>query len=175
MENKDSLLKNSLTYGLITGFVSIIYTVVLYIMNQIFNQALGFLGLIILIVGIVYGTKVLRDKFENGVISYSRALGSGVLIALFAAILGAIFNYVLYTVIDPDLMEKSFQYVEERFLEKGRFSEEQIEAIMERTRARSNPLKNSIWAVVLGTLSGFIISLITSIFIKKEGNPVVEA
>lgn len=173
MENKSAIWGNSITYGLITGFASIIYSILLYILDLTFNRGLSSISLIILLLGIFFGTKVLRDKYEGGIITYGRALASGVIIVFVAAILGAVFNYILNVYIDPGLAEKGFQFMEQKFIEQGRLTEDQIEMFMERAREKSSPIKTSLWSIPWIVFVGFIISLITSAFIKKDQQPAV--
>jgi len=171
MENKPNILKRAMNYGAIVGFASIIYTVILYITDMLFNRGLSMISILILIIGIFYGTKVFRDKANEGFISYGQALTSGVLIAFFSAIITAFFSYLLYVAIDPDLIEKSFQFMEEKFIEQGKLTEDQIEMFMEKARERSNPLKNSLMSIPISTFIGFLVSLITSAILKKEQQP----
>ena len=171
MENKSAFWGNSINYGLITGLATIIYSIILYIMNLTFNRSLGLLSILILLIGIIYGTKVFRDKNQGGFITYGQALVSGVIIALIVAILGGIFTYILNVFIDPDLTEKGLQFMEEQLVKKERFSDDQIEMIIERARERTNPIKSAFWSMLGTTVIGFILSLITSAFLKKEQQP----
>src|SRR6056297_368993 len=101
--NKDNpFIKMTMTYGLITGLVLIIYTLILYMTNNLLDQnfILGILNYVILIAGIIYGTKSYRDQYLNGYISYGKSLGTGVLISVFAGVIMGIFTYLLYEVID---------------------------------------------------------------------------
>ena len=150
--------------------VLIIYTILLYVFDALFSQALGFINYAILLVGIIWGTLVFRDKHNDGELSYGGALGTGVLISLFAFILVGIFSYILYQFIDPDLINKSIIATEEKMLERG-MPADQIEQFTDMQRKNSSPLKNSLLGIPLNTFFGFIISLITSIFLKKEKAP----
>ncbi len=54
MENKNtSIFYNGLVWGVILGFVGIIYNVILYMLDQNLNQNLGYLGIIITVVLLV--------------------------------------------------------------------------------------------------------------------------
>lgn len=170
MENnsKPSMFQTTLTWGLITGFAGIVYTLILYFMDQTLNQAASYAGLIILAIGIYLGTKAFRDQSLSGYITYGRALGTGVLISLFSAIISVIFMLILYTVIDTDLVNKILEQSQEKMSERG-MPQEQMDQAMEMSKKLFLPM-----VVVMGLLFsvffGFIISLITSAILKKEGD-----
>ncbi len=104
MEKKNpSVLINALNWGVIIGLVSIVYSVILYMLNLTFNQALGYASVIIIIVGLAIAMKNYRDKVLDGVLPFGKAFGFGILIIIVAALLGSIFTYLLYAVIDTGL------------------------------------------------------------------------
>lgn len=53
-----------------------------------------------------------RDHYNSGYISYGKSLGAGVVITVYAAIITAIYIYVLYAFIDPGLIDKSLALAE---------------------------------------------------------------
>lgn len=171
-EKKSGLLKFALTYGLIIGLALVVYAVILYIADAYFNKALSFVRYIILIAGIVMAVIAFRDKAQGGYITYGRALGYSVLVALFAGTKTVLFNFIMLNYIDPGLIDKSMAVVEET-LQNSRFiPEDQIGPSLE--KARNN--MTALWTLPVGifffTLGGFIISLVTSAILKKEPNPV---
>jgi len=52
-------------------------------------------------------------------ITFGQALGAGVIIFLYYAIIMAVFTYILYAVIDPDLIDKQLAFTEEQMMKKG--------------------------------------------------------
>src|SRR4030043_2300558 len=121
MEKKNpSVLVNALNWGVIIGLISIVYSVILYMLNKTFSQALGYAGIIIIIVGLAVAMKSYRDNVLDGILPFGKAFGFGVLIAVVSGLLGAIFTYLLYQVIDPGLQEKMLEYAADKMLESGR-------------------------------------------------------
>lgn len=165
---KPTMFQTALTWGLITGFAGIVYTLILYFAGIMTNKAAGYAGIIIAIVGIYLGTKAYRDQSLDGYISYGKALGTGVLISLFATILSVIFMVILYTVIDPDLVNRIMTESQDKLIEQG-MAEDQIEKGMEMTKKFFIPM-TIIVGLVSNVFFGFIISLITSAILKKEGD-----
>ena len=169
-QKKVTVFQHALVYGLILGLALIVYSILLYMINMTFNIGLSLISWVIIIIGITLGTKAYRDKVLGGTISYGNALGTGILIVLVAGAVSAIFNYILTTIIDPGLMDKYFQIVEERLAKRG-MSDDQIELFSARMRESSSPLKTMIFGIVGFAFFGTIISLITSAFLKKESDP----
>jgi hypothetical protein len=168
MEKKNpSIVINALTWGVIIGLISIMYSVILYMLNQSFNTALGYAGVIIIIAGLAIAMKSYRDNVLNGILPFGKAFGFGVLIIVFAALLGAIYTYLLYTVIDPGLQEKMLEYTTERMLDRG-VPEGQIDMVLERATRFQRPVPMAIMGFISSCLGGVVISLILAAIFKKE-------
>ena len=168
-KQENTYLKSTMTYGLITGLVLVVYTLLLYATDNLIKQNffLGILNYIILIAGIVMGTRSYRDQFLGGYISYSKALGYGVVISVFTGVIIGIFMYLLYGLIDPGLLEQSMKVIEEQMLNQG-MSPNQVETISEMQRDFRSPFMMLISSVFSYALLGLIFSLITSAFLKKD-------
>jgi len=171
-DKKTGLLSHAMTYGAIIGLALIVYSVLLYIMDQFFNRSLGLLQYAILIAGIFIACKTFRDKQQDGFITYGRALGLGTLISVFVGILISFFYFVMLRFIDPELIEKYMLIAEEQMQNNRFIPEDQIEPSLERTRKMMSGVVTIPIQVATFTFFGFIISLITSAFVKKNPNPV---
>lgn len=171
MEKKVSVWQATLNSGIILGLALVIYTLHLYFLDQTFNQKLGYVSILILIVGLVLGIKSFRDDARGGIMSYGQGVGAGTVIGLYAGIIGAIFTFLLYEVIDPDLTGKLLTFTEEKLLESGRVPEEMMDQTMEMRKKFMAPWIMSIGEIISYVFFGVVISLIASIFLKKEGNP----
>lgn len=170
MENnsKPSFFQTTFTWGLITGFAGVVFTLILYFADLMLVQGLNYLGIIISIVGIYLGTKAYRDQSLGGYIFYGKALGTGVMITLYATIISVIFMILLYTVIDTELIDKVMAVANEKNIERG-LSEEQAEQAIEMGKKFFLPFA-VLGGLFGGMLIGTIISLITSAILKKEGD-----
>lgn len=168
-ENKSIFWKNSMNFGAIAGLAFIVYAVILFVLGLSESRTAGYLNYLILIAGIFIGTKQYRDNYNNGLISYKNALGSGTLISLFASIILAFYMYVFIEFIDTDALDKLMVLTEERLLDRG-MPDDQIEAAMEINRKFMTPAFVAILTVPTFTFFGFLFSLITSAILKKEGD-----
>jgi len=170
MENKPSMLQHTMTWGAITGVVLILYSLILYVTNQTYNQALGLLSYGFLIAGILIGSFAYRDKVMGGTISYGNAFLTGLLITIFAGILSSFFSFILVRYIDPGMIEQAIAKTEEKMLNKG-LNEDQIELAIERSRKYIGSPITVIIGMFFFSLIGTAISLITAAIVKKEGSP----
>jgi hypothetical protein len=166
---ENTFLKSTMTVGLITGVALIIYTLLLYITDNLLEQNffLGILNYIILIAGIVYGTQKYRDQSLDGYITYGKALGYGVVLCIFTGVVFGIFTYLLYGVIDPGLMEENMRIIQEEMLNQG-VPESQVETMTEMQREFRTPFMMLLGSIFSYSILGLIFSLITSAFLKKE-------
>jgi hypothetical protein len=120
------------------------------------------------IIGIVIAQIQYRNREMNGAISYGQALGFGVAIMLFSGIISALYTLIIFN-LDPSLVDQIKAVQEEAMLKKG-LSEEQIEAAIAMSSKMMSPAWMSIMGLFGSVFMGTIISLITSIFVKKQAN-----
>jgi len=166
---QNTFLRSTMTMGLITGLALIIYTLLLYATNNLLRQnfLLGILNYIILIAGIIIGTRSYRDQALQGFITYGKALGYGVVLCVFTGIVFGIFTYLLYEVIDPGLMEQNMKIIQEEMLNQG-VSPERVETMTEMQRQFRTPFMMLIGSIFSYSLLGLIFSLVTSAFLRKD-------
>jgi len=165
-----SLLKSTMNYGAMLGLALIIYTLLLWMFDLTTRTGLASVSYIIMIAGIILATRTFRDQEQRGFITYGRALAVGTLTCVFAGVITGFFTYILYTVIDPGLIEKTYLTMEEAYYDAG-MTDSQIETAMNMAKKFTNPVMMSVFGILGSAFMGFIFSLITSIFLKKEGAP----
>ncbi len=162
---KSSLTSSAFTYGLITAVGMILLTLVMYVFNLMTVQWISYLAYAIILAGIIWGTLKFRDEESGGFISYGKALGFGTLLSLFAALISGIFVFVFYQYIAPDAMEQLKAVAAENVLEANPdITDQQLDMILRFT----SPLLISISSFFSTTFLGFVFSLVTSAFIKRN-------
>lgn len=166
MEQKSTFWKSAMTNGIYLSVALILFSVVLYVLGETTNRTMGLLTYIILGAGIYICQLNYRNKELGGYIEYSKALGFGVAVMLFASILNAVFSVILIK-LDPSIMEQARIMQEEALMQQG-MSDEQIEMAGEMMEKFQSPVFMLISSLFVYALIGFIISLITSIFVKKR-------
>ncbi len=169
MDQKSTRWKSAMTYGLYLAIVLILYSVILYVGGLLTNTVLGYVNFALLIVGIYLTQLTYRNKELGGAISYGQAVGFGVIVAACVGFLTAIYTLVLYKFIDPGLLKEVQAAQEEILLARG-MSEDQVEAAMAMSEKMMTPVIMAISGVFSYVLIGTIISLITSIFVKRQPN-----
>ena len=169
---KEEILKS----GIILAGVSIILTTLTYMINVelMVEWWFGILSLIISVGLLIYLGITYRNSI-GGILSYGNALKYSILVMLVSYVIVICFDILLYTVIDPDLLEVISDLTIEKIdvEEMGRLDvpQEQIDASItfmeeqiKNSITASGILKSSLWILVLVEF----VSLFTAIFIKRN-------
>ena len=106
--------------------------------------------------------------------SYGEALKFGVTVSFLASIVIGFTNYILYRFVDTSLMDQLFVYQEKVLLDSGRSADE-VEEVMKLVRVGTTPGLIFLTTIFRITLFGTLISLINSIFLKRNQNPFDKA
>lgn len=174
MEQKSNVWKANLTNGLILAMIGIVYTLVMYFLDLTINKTQGYVFLLILVVSLFFLVKSYRDNYLHGYMTYGQAVGAGVVIFLYYAILTAVFTYILYAIIDPGLIDKQLAAAEELMAKKG-LPQEAMDAGLNIQKKMMKPEIMAPISIFGNMLYGVIMSLIIAIFVKKEGNPLIDS
>jgi len=174
MEQKTNVWKANLTNGLILGLIGIVYTLVMYFMDLTINKIQGYVFLLILIVALFFLLKSYRDNYLHGYMTYGQAVGAGVVIFLYYSIIMAIFTYILYAIIDTGLIDKQLAAAEELMAKRG-LPQEAMDAGLKVQKKMMKPEIMAPLGIFGNMLYGVIMSLIVAIFVKKEGNPLIDS
>ena len=173
MEKSANVWKANLVNGLILGLLGVVFSLVLWFLDLTFNKNLGYIFMIVEIVILFFLVKSYRDNYLHGAISFGQALGAGVVIFLYTSIITGIFSALLYTVIDPELMNKGLAATEEIYRERG-MPQEQIDMGLKMAGKMMKPAISIPIGLIISMFFGFIMSLIVAAFVRKEGNPLIE-
>ena len=164
-ENKTTVPSVALRYGLITGFITVIYSLILFLANQNTNSYLGWISYIILIGGIVLAYK--EFKRENEFMSYGQGLGIGTLIGAVTGLLSGIFLYVYVQFVDTGFLDKirETQIIE---MEKRNLSDEQIEQALAMSANFTGPGMMLVMAVLGSIVLAFLCSLVIAAIMRNS-------
>jgi hypothetical protein len=173
MEQKVNAWKTNLNNGLILGLAGIVYSLIIYFLDLYLNKSQGYVFIVVQIALLYFLLRSYRDNFMHGQITYGQSVGAGVIICLYYAIIMAIFSYILYAIIDPGLVAKQLAAAEEGMMKKG-LPQATIDTGMALSAKLMKPAIMSISSLFVSLIWGTILSLIVSIFIKKEGNPLID-
>jgi membrane glycosyltransferase len=162
--NSTSVKSVAIRYGLLTGFVTVIYSFILFVGNLSENKILSSLSYVILIVGIILAHKHFK-KENGGYMSFGQGLGIGTLLSVILGLMSGIFMYIYIKFIDSSFLER-MREMQVAELEKRNMSDEQIEQAMAITDKMMGPEMMVVWAIVATLVMGFLLSLIISAITK---------
>jgi hypothetical protein len=173
MEEKVNVWKANMTNGLILALEGIAFSLVLYFFDLTFNKSIGYINIPIQLGLLYFLLKSYRDNFMHGQITYGQSVGAGMVMFVYVALIMVIYTYVLWAVIDPGLAKKSLAVAEEAMVKKGT-PQAAIDAGMAFTAKIMKPGIMAFFSIFGSLIEGLIYSLLVSIFIKKEGNPLID-
>jgi len=126
---------------------------------------------VIAFVFIILGTIARRNEVPaTEAFGYGRALLAGFMISLFCSLIGIVTNYLYMHVINPGFIDIIVQAATAKAEAKG-VSGAQLEQMEKGIRFFMNPLFSSVVVLIFGTVLGTVVSLVTSIFLRR---PAVE-
>lgn len=169
MEQKSTLWRSAMIYGLYVGIVLTLFSVILYVTGQTQNKVLGYLSIPIYIAAIAVAQINYRNRELNGEMSYGQGVGFVAALMLFSGIITALYTLIIYK-IDPGLIEQLKNLQEQKMAAKG-MSDDQIDAGMQMVSKFMTPGIMAIFSLFGSVIMGTIVSLVTSIFTQKKGNP----
>lgn len=161
-------LRTAMMYGAFSGISSFLVFIIIYMIGKNPLGMFSWLAFWIPILFIILGIQNYRDKELGGYIGYGRALGTGVLITLFLAILFSVLSYAFLTFIGTDIlevhklemiegMEKAKQYMGDTLYETGL---EEIDSMTIGKMALGD-FQNKI-------IGGVFVSLFIAAFLRKR-------
>ena len=168
MENQTTSSKSiMLNYGLYLGLASILILLIKYVLGMTYEQVWweSVISFAISIVLIFMGTKAFRSS-NQGLLSFGQGLKIGVGIALISGVILVIYQQIFMNFIEPDYMKNMMEVTRQTLVEQNMTSE-QIETTMEMSEGFSSPLITSGFALIGALFLGFIISLFTTLILKK--------
>lgn len=169
MENQTASSKSiMLNYGLYNGLAGILLNVMLYALGMIYEQPwwVGVIGFVISFALIFMGTKAFRFT-NNGLLSFGQGLKIGIGISLIGGIISIIYQQIFINFIEPDFAKNQMDIVKQNMVESNA-SSEQIEATMQMMEMGQGPLAQIGFGLIAVLFIGFIISLITSLILKRD-------
>ena len=171
MENqKITTAKTALNFGLILGGISLVYSLMLFFLDMHYQgeTATSLIGYILLI-GLVLWAIMHFKKNNDGYISLSEALKTGVGTALISAIIVCIYTIVMIQYLDPEFLDKSIEYQKQKLIqEKPEIPLEDVNKMFEMQKEFSGPFIISGFIIILNLFFGFLISLIVGLIVKKS-------
>lgn len=182
MENKTKVFwKSAINHGVIFGIIMIIIQVLMWMFNFV-PVGIG-KGLLTFVISLAFYVIVVflfiknyRDNSLGKIIPYGQAFLYGLTIFMIGSVIGAIFNFIFLSFIDPEYTARVIQTTAtwtENFMKSKGVPDEQITRALDKINSRAipSPLKSSLSSLIGSLILGSIVSLISSAFAKKEEDP----
>ena len=167
---KNTVIKYGL-YALLSGFVLFGLPFLLGMGADFdYGELIGYTSMIISLLFVYFGIKHYRDKVNDGKVSIGKAIGIGMLIALFSAVGVAFFDYIYTTQINPDFVSDYIEYSltkMEASLSPAEFKTESAKLIKQMDEYGS-PGFMAFMMFATVTILGFIISLISGLILQRK-------
>ena len=133
------------------------------------SEVVGHLFILLSLVFVFIGMKQFREA-NGGILSYWKAVKTGVLIAIFPAVAFGLYNLLYVEVIDPEFMVK---YADHIIAEKsvGKSAEEAAairQTVLDEQEMFDSPVIMFLVMFLSVVVMGTVVSLISAFFVKKE-------
>lgn len=166
-----------ITYGLIAGaIVTAFMAYGAYAMdkNPDFegSMILGYTGMLVAFSFVFIGIKNYRDKHNNGVITFAKALKIGALISLIASTIYVGVWLLEYYLLYPDFMEKYSSAVLKK-MNTATMTAAEIKAKTDEINMYKEMYKNPLWIIALTYMEillpiGLLVPIISALILKKQ-------
>jgi prepilin signal peptidase PulO-like enzyme (type II secretory pathway) len=166
MENNRNAI--AIRFGVIAALVSILYSLVLQLTDNISNFGLGLLSYVITIAILIIAINNYK-KENNGFLSFKEGFSMGLIFIAVQGVLVSMYSYIYTKFIDTAFFEnlKELQKVE---MEKRGMSDEQIDNAIAMSEWAFNSEVSAITSLLFNLFFGLIISLIVTAVMKKESD-----
>lgn len=169
-------MKTTLTYGFTLALIGFVLALIFYIAGfhssgEKFESISTLTNCLMIVVSIV--VLFLAMKAKRAVTpadqpwGYGSALGTGVMTALYAALIGLVLTYVYFAFINSNMSEVIFQAQVAKMEAKG-MTADQIERAEPMMRKMMTPAIASIFSSVGGFVFNVILALIIAIFVRSR-------
>ena len=161
----------ALRYGLLTGLVSVVFSLILFL-TKLDQSGIRWAGLLISIGGIYLAHQEYK-KLNGGFMEYGQGLSLGTMLSAVAALLSSAFTYVYVAFVDPSFIQRILDATRAGMEAKGNLNDDQIEQGMAMTAKFTTAPMMFVFGMIFGVFFGFVLSLIISA-ITKNSRPQFE-
>ncbi len=178
MENLDSSAPTPISipavavrYGLLTGLVSVIVSLTLFL-TQTEQSPARWLGLIVGAAGIYLAQNDFK-KQNGGFLEYGQGLGIGTLLNLISGALNAVFTYFYIQFVDDGFIGRIIATARAEMEAKGNLTDEQIDQALAMTTKFTTPTMLLVFGILGAAFFGFLLSLLITL-VTKHSRPEFE-
>lgn len=163
-------------YGLLAGLVLIVLSLGLYLGGLIDYTGQDTTSSVVsnivnwgtIIVAVYLAVKQHRDEELGGLITFGRSFYVGFIVSLVIGVLSAIWSYVFFVFVDPELISTILEVSKEQMIDQQGMSASDAEDTMGMISWMFTPAMFAVFGLVGSLFSGVIISLIVGAVMKRD-------
>ncbi|MBF4485562.1 MULTISPECIES: DUF4199 domain-containing protein [unclassified Flavobacterium] len=175
MDKNISPAKSGTMYGLLFGVIMVLEFVIMYVigMKSLVNSSVGVIVnianyLVLPLIFIYLGCNHYKKDINNGFISFSECLKTGVSITVIAGLVYAVFS-VIFNLIFPEFINEMLEISKEGMITQNpNISSKELEMGLSMVKKFMNPLIVLPVTLVMYSLIGLIYSLIIGAIVKND-------
>ncbi|HEX5151668.1 MAG TPA: DUF4199 domain-containing protein [Parafilimonas sp.] len=152
--------------GLIISLIIIVYSVAGHLLNIYLESWFGWIGVVILLVGIIWSTIVYGTQMNNNV-TFGNLFGHGFKVTAVVICITFIFLLLSVYVLFPDTIDQIVQYQSEKAIESGKMTSEQLQQALPMMK-KFTPIGLFGGSVIFDAVIGAIGALIGAAVTKKK-------
>ncbi len=168
-------MKNTvLRYGVYSGITICVLALAGWFLGKNLDysiqEVIGYAGMVVSLLFVFFGIKHFRDKENNGIVSFGKALLIGILISLIAALAFGILDVIYIKYINPDFVAEYYAHSIEEIrnsLPAAEF-EVKFKELEAQKEMFSNTFLNFFLMFATVVIIGFIISLISALILQRK-------
>ncbi len=159
--------KIHLTYGLVTGLIMVVISVILYILNLSFKPGMQYITYIPFLIGLIMNANA-YSKANDTMVTFGQVFSSCFKACAIVTLILLVWSFISLAVF-PDMVDKAMEIARKSMVEKN-LSDDQIDKAIEMTKKFFTPFM--IAGVIFGTMfAGALFSLIAAAVAKKSKVP----
>lgn len=158
-------------YGIITIFIlSLLIWSLIGSMDDVTGEIIGYSSMVISLLFVYFGIKHFRDKENNGIVTFGKALLIGILISLMVSLAFGILDVIYVKFINPEFMTDYYA----RNLEQLQASLPVEEFEIKKAELESekemflNPFIHFFIMSMMVFVIGFIISMLSALILQRK-------
>lgn len=159
----------SLRWGVILGGVSVVWALILFVMDMHDSQdwLLQVVALVISIVVIVLG--ILEFRKLSGFLTIAQSVNIAIIISLVSTVIYIIYYFILTNYMDPGMVDRQIDEVLNKYLVNNpEASDEVLDRIRKGQELGRGPLFFTGTALIVSVISGIVFGLIAGLILKKR-------
>ncbi len=166
---KKAILRFGL-FGVITiCALSLLIWALIDVIDNTTGEIIGYGSMVVSLLFVYFGIKHFRDKENNGIVTFGRALLIGILISLMVSLAFGILDIIYVKFINPDFMNEYYEGMLEqaRSLPADEFETRKAELESEKEMFL-NPFVHFFIMSMMVFVIGFIISLLSALILQRK-------